>query len=252
MSTPKLVLVNEIIKNGKYFGRDYSPNPEIYDRACLDKKPRKYLVDEDLTPNLFWAKFIHAAGLIMRSPGVPFVTDDDNRAILQQLYHYVSGNKKEFAGDIDKGILFVGPYGTGKSLLAMVLMECLKEFWHQEINTLNPNNRKSCKAIFLPARDIFIEEEYYSPAGGGSRIEAYKTRGVLCIDDLGKEPAIVNDFGTKTKPWEDVAAYRYDQNLLTFATSNLKVEDMNYSGHCKSRMAAMMNILTLKGKNRRQ
>mgnify|MGYP006281247315 CR=1 FL=1 len=243
--------IKEAIKNGEYHGRDHSKAPELYDQHCESKKARKYLVDPTLSPKLFLSKIAYEAGTIMHPPGGPFIIDDDNRQVVEQLFHYVAGHK-DFKGDLEKGLLLIGPYGSGKSLLAMLLMKSLAEFWYYEISTLHPDNRKSPKTIFLPARDILAEEEYYSPAGDGSKTEAYKTRGILCVDDLGKEPTVVNDFGTKTKPWEDVAAFRYDTDLLTFATSNLKISDMSYSGHCKSRMHAMMNTIILKGENRRK
>ena len=85
-------------------------------------------------------------------------------------------------------------------------------------------------------------------------IEFYEKKTIF-IDDLAKETALVNDFGTKETPMSDMFALRYSSNALTFATSNFKIEQTiknNYSEYISERFYDMFNILELNGKSFRK
>jgi DNA replication protein DnaC len=52
-------------------------------------------------------------------------------------------------------------------------------------------------------------------------MEVYKKTPYLGIDDMGKEPKEVLDYGNVCNPVIDLIEYRYDKQLTTFITTNL-------------------------------
>ena len=175
-------------------------------------------------------KFTELATGRMVFSGGDFVVDDDNKDIINQLFYFLVGSDK-FNGDPIKGILLMGPYGTGKT----IIMESF-------IDIFNSDSDKRIKSV--NSKDI-------------ARIQAENEIGFLdkrplFIDDIGKEQTVVNNYGTVSKPMEDVMNERYKNGAFTLGTSNLKFEDMPYNGHTMDRMKQMFNVMVLPGKSRRK
>jgi DNA replication protein DnaC len=75
----------------------------------------------------------------------------------------------------------------------------------------------------------------------------------LFIDDLGREPKEVNNYGTKELPIIDLISIRYDFGALTFATTNFDSEKLAefYGVAIVDRFKEMFNMLVLKGASKR-
>ena len=161
-----------------------------------------------------------------------FIVDDNNKEVLNQLYYYLTKSSK-FKGDFKKGIILTGNIGTGKTLILRAYCEMIEDSTNFVINFM--------KAKDLSAKILEVGVEHCA-----SRI--------ILIDDIGKEEAIINDFGTKTTPIKDLLDARYEIGSWTFATANYKLEtfEEKYGKMIYDRMKEMFNILELKGKSRRK
>ncbi|GHV52336.1 hypothetical protein FACS1894181_15350 [Bacteroidia bacterium] len=61
-----------------------------------------------------------------------FVIDSKNEPVIEQLYLYLKMDD-QFSGDIQKGIMLVGKYGSGKTLI----MQAMVEMYNTVIHTLH-------------------------------------------------------------------------------------------------------------------
>lgn len=214
-----------IIQPGKY------PNPN-----------RQRTFSSTCPPEQFKKRFLHAATKRLFIPGEAFIVDDQNKEVINQLYFYLIGGQ-QFHGELGKGIILIGSVGAGKTVIMNAFLDVLSsvaEFPDAEHSVAATSVRR------LASRNLnerMKEEE--------DTVYKRLYTQLLYVDDLGKEPQKVNDFGTTSKPFEDFIEVRYRKRGLTFGTSNLTLEDMPYSGHCKDRVKQMFNFIILPGKTRR-
>lgn len=68
---------------------------------------------------------------------------------------------------------------------------------------------------------------------------------MLGIDDLGIEATEVIDFGNITNPMIDLLEYRYNQQLFTFITTNLKADEVRrkYGDRIADRFNEMLEVI---------
>lgn len=170
--------------------------------------------------------------LAKRNINIEFLIDEKNKDIVNQLYWYAVGSKK-FNGDIQKGIMLVGNLGTGKTLIMSAFLNTLENASNKIITRFN-------------AKEVFEKLKEKEP-------DFYKIRP-LFIDDVGKEPNIVNDYGTKIAPISDLFALRYDFGAWTFITTNHGGEELleKYGSSTIDRFKEMFNIIKLNGESRRK
>lgn len=137
-------------------------------------------------------------------------------------------------------LLLMGTTGTGKTTMMLSVYDVLQALYREEI----ADNEVSF---------------YYTKASeiGGimktneQNFKRLKQSMVLFVDDLGfnGESEVVNDYGVKRKPIEDIIEYRYDKQLATIFTTNLN-EDMikdTYGKRVHSRMREEFLFLPMTG-----
>jgi len=178
-----------------------------------------------IEPGEFAEHFILNATAKLGYSGDAFIVDDTNKDVINQLYYFLIGSDK-FTGHLDRGVLLLGALGSGKTLI----MESFVDVF---------NNCSGKIITKISSRNI------------SSLIDMYMDRKPLFVDDIGKEQTTVTNYGTVSRPFEDLINDRYKNNALTFGTSNLKLEDMPYNMHTIDRMKQMFNVLILPGKSRR-
>ena len=192
---------------------------------------RFFALTDKVSPAEFKNRFLRKALDMIRFNGNEFTVDEFNKDIINQLYYYLVGNSNLFKGDLNRGIMLIGPYGTGKTVLMESFLSCFNGFTNKRV-------------LSISSREIFEILKEKGPS--------FLNKRPLFIDDVGKEHIIVNDFGTKVIPFEDIVAERYKKGAITFGTSNLTLDDMPYHLHTKDRLQQMFNYLILSGKTRRK
>lgn len=129
-------------------------------------------------------------------------------------------------------LLLYGGIGTGKTTMSRAvisLFSTLKSTASRMIHEIGPyattaQQDKRQAGLFdffarlqvpeiLPARKL----------AKSSSLDGFE-KGFLVIDDLGCEPSIVNDFGTKTTPLIDLLYARYDAMQPTIVSTNLTLD----------------------------
>jgi len=167
--------------------------------------------------------------------------DSDNLPILKQLYYWLTGDEKNFIGDLYKGFLIVGTFGTGKSILMDTFITLFSKFINSDKNLLNK--------IIIETLDIEKLERIFK----NDTLHEYSSK-IIVLDDIGKELNELNIYGNKISPMVKFIEYRYNKRYLTFGTSNfnLKSLETKYGKYISSRIDEMCNIMELNGTIRRK
>lgn len=144
---------------------------------------------------------------------------------------------------LNKGIMLLGGIGTGKTLLMRGLVDVYYFF--------------ELKLKILPTYAITEDFATNGPAAFGKIYhkgnDINPVYDSLVIDDFGAE-AIASHYGLVTNVIAEVMLRRYDQQAVTFGTSNLDQKTLRkfYGDRVWSRMKAMFNFIELKGNDRRK
>ena len=167
-----------------------------------------------------------------------FEVTEENQELLSAVFAYLnrSNNDSELSYkgnvlDLDKGLLFLGPFGVGKSLLMRVIFE----------------NRNLLK---LTGRFVTSQQVFDYPKKELETIVGKDKYG-LFIDDIGEEPNVLNDFGTQDTPVGNLlkarmdAWERYPEAPKLFISTNCKETILNqvYGGRVVSRLYDACNVL---------
>jgi len=139
--------------------------------------------------------------------------------------------------DPTKGLLIMGPVGVGKTyLIGQYLKNKNRGPW------LEPHIiRKGIEVHGLSFFDQFLLDH-------------------LTFDDLGKEPEMVNVFGTAFFPGQELIDIRYSvfkrtvgKNRTCFTTNlNRELLQEKYGERCFSRLTEMCNFVAILGDDRRK
>lgn len=196
-------------------------------------KKRRVFIKADV--EIFKQLFLLNANieLAKRNRRIDFVIDEENKEVINQLYFYSIGSEK-FTGDLYKGIMLVGNLGTGKTLIMSAFL-----------NIIESGSNKIITRFHSKEVPLKLKEKESDP-------DFYKTRPIF-IDDVGKEPSMINNYGTKTSPISDLFALRYDFGSWTFTTTNHTGKELleKYGGSTVDRFKEMFNIINLTGNSRR-
>lgn len=132
------------------------------------------------------------------------------------------------------GVFLSGRAGCGKTTLAQALSDVCQVLWKKDLSTRCP---------VYDARDFRNAEI----------LEEAKKRPLICIEDLGRETVVVNDFGTKISPIVDILESRYAERKFTLITSNIPPKDIaeRYGERIADRLREMMEVVTLEDKSYR-
>lgn len=169
-----------------------------------------------------------------------FVIDNLNESIIEQLYFYLRLDE-QFSGDLNKGIMLMGKYGSGKT----IIMQAITEMYNAVIHSLHIQ-RPLLK--FFKSSDLqnILKEK---------PINTFSRRP-LVIDEFGREPKQIMDFGNLKSPMIELLCERYDNGAWTHGTSNFTLETLcsenQYGKMTGDRLKSMFNFIELKGESRRK
>jgi Cdc6-like AAA superfamily ATPase len=174
---------------------------------------------------------------------------------LMQIYRYINRdqeleNEKTNFGrnwNLDAGLLLMGNFGTGKTLILKGIYELMKD-------QAKKGKLIGIQGRYITARQIstcyqFTPKEIPTLIG--------KPENDIFIDELGDEPLSVSNYGTSESPVYAVLKQKLDDwdNIARkprlFTTTNLSKKEITdrYHERVWSRMVSSTNILILGGGN---
>lgn len=175
-----------------------------------------------------------------RREEVAFSIDKLNEPVIKQLYLYLTLDDR-FSGDLQKGIMLVGKYGCGKTLI----MQAVTEMYNSVIHSLH---------IQRPLLKFFKSVELQDILRSKS-IKSF-SRMPLVIDEFGREPKQVMEFGNLRSPMIELLCERYDSGAWTHGVSNFTLDTLSsenqYGKMTGDRLKSMFNFIELKGESRRK
>ena len=76
-------------------------------------------------------------------------------------------------------------------------------------------------------------------------LQELRSEELLAIDDLGKEPTEVLDYGNVLNPVIDILEYRYNRQLFTVVTTNLTPKEIRekYGARIADRFNEMLHVI---------
>lgn len=135
------------------------------------------------------------------------------------------------------GVMFCGTCGNGKSTMLEALMTATL--------SLGENHFKYIHERFDPLMRIMDARDVVLLGKDFDTIRRLRSRDLLAIDDFGKEPAEVMDYGTMLNPLVHLLEFRYNQQLFTAISTNLTASEIKakYGARIADRFNEMLNVI---------
>lgn len=167
---------------------------------------------------------------------IPFQDDKDTREKIEKAAKWLTGDYKV-------GLLLYGSIGSGKSTLGRAISKLIGILFNSSISS----ERKGVyrvSALEL-AKNVTDDPAYFNKL---------KNQELLFVDDIGTEPASVKSWGNEFSPVTELLYARYDRQLFTIATSNLKDTDFGerYGGRIADRLEEMFERVHYQNKSYRK
>jgi DNA replication protein DnaC len=193
-----------------------------------------YTIENDIKIYHFKAclEFIQAKG--KEKYGNEFSIRKEDFILIRKVLCYAIRDEEacqKYEIDFNKGILLLGPVGSGKTSL----MTLIRDFFPT-----------SFRPILKSTREVsyeFIKEGY-------EIIDQYgKSDKVFCFDDLGVESSLKH-YGNECNTMGEILLSRYDQFIqfgtMTHVTTNLNSVELEkmYGVRVRSRLREMFNLIT--------
>ena len=173
----------------------------------------------------------HYGSIVVNRHGTPKF-DENTETNLKFLARYLTREKPKF------GVMFSGTCGNGKTTLMYALQSA--------INDLDRRGHfKFLSEYFTVGMRIVDAMDIVIMAKDLNSIRSLRERSMLAIDDLGKEPTEVLDYGNVLSPVVDLMEYRYQHQLFTAVTTNLTPDEIRdkYGKRIADRFNEMLEVI---------
>lgn len=167
---------------------------------------------------------------------IPFHDDKDTREKIEKAAKWLTGDYKV-------GLLLYGSIGSGKSTLGRAISKLIGILYNSSI-TSERKGVYRISALDL-AKNVTDDPAYFNKL---------KNQDLLFVDDIGTEPASVKSWGNEFSPVTELLYARYDRQLFTIATSNLKDADFGdrYGPRISDRLEEMFERVFYQNKSYRK
>lgn len=178
--------------------------------------------------------------LFRQNQNIGFTINEHNEPIIEQLFLYLTRDSS-FEGNLHKGIMLQGKFGCGKTAI-MGTYSLIHNYIVQRFEVRLPLVT-FIKSVHLQGQIVkqSISSFVYRP---------------LIIDEFGREPKTVQDFGNILRPVSELLSVRSDNGSLTHGTTNFTFDTLSsenfYGGMIGDRLKMMFNFITLHGESRRR
>lgn len=172
-----------------------------------------------------------------------FILTEATLKALNALTNAMTAEKPRF------GVMLTGTLGNGKTTLMYAFKRVVKLLG--DMGKLVNLDTERCKFDYKMSI-VDVKEIIKASKKSPEKYEKMCTQQLLGIDDLGKEPTLVNDYGSLETPVVDLLEYRYNRQLFTFTTTNLLARKQNeddvtirdkYGNRMADRFNEMFNVI---------
>lgn len=159
-----------------------------------------------------------------------FVRDKYNEGVIRQLAAALTQQEPKF------GVMLCGKVGNGKTTLIYALRAVV--YYCRDVGWIGPDYAE--RFSIEEAKDVVRYAKRCD-----DRYEKIRKQPMLAIDELGREPLEVLDYGNVLNPILDVLEYRYNQQLPTFLTTNLDAREIRekYGDRIADRFNEMLHVI---------
>lgn len=190
-----------------------------------------------------------------------FIVDETNEPYMELLAAYFSSDPV-FVGlaaslgvtnaSLDKGLLLAGAVGVGKTAMMTLYSKNQRQVY--EVRTAQDIAENYLNAEYPSVYVAQMTELRELPLNDLKNL--YQTKAGLCIDDVGSE-VLKTNYGNKKNVIAEIVESRYAAGTcgaFLHMTTNLTSQQLKeaYGERVSSRLREKMNVIVLKGKDRRK
>lgn len=165
-----------------------------------------------------------------------FIADVETKANIEHIAKFLTSDNAKF------GIMLCGVPGNGKTTLLYAFQAATN--WLNDIGHFKV--RKGIRII--DAKEIAqLAKDYASFCN-------LRNMPMIAIEDMGREPTEVLDYGNVMNPVIDLIEYRYNLQLFTFITTNLTKSQIRekYGNRIADRFNEMLEVIIFKNETYRK
>lgn len=178
--------------------------------------------------------------LLRQNQKIVFEMDKYNEPIIEQLFFFLTRDS-QFQGDLNKGILVQGKFGCGKT----VIMETFAEIHNHIIKRMGIK-----RPLITFIKSLDLQEKLITQS---TTSFVYRP---LIIDEFGREPKTVQDYGNTMRPISELLSLRSDNGSITHGITNFSFErlvtETYYGAMIGDRLKMMFNLMPMKGDSKRK
>lgn len=171
-----------------------------------------------------------------------FHLDDATKSNIHSVASFLTADKPKF------GLLLCGNPGNGKTTMMYAFQNATN--YLVRLGVYDGDEYSGCK-VTLPihdARDITEAAKDYD------KFQSFKESYMLGLEDIGREPTEVLDFGNVLNPIIDLLECRYRDQLFTFITTNLTPKQVRdkYGNRIADRFNEMVECIVFENQTYRR
>lgn len=157
-----------------------------------------------------------------------FVADERTKENCKRLAAFLTADKSKF------GVMLCGICGNGKTTMLYAFRSAMN--WLSDCRCFG-DERKGIRVIDAKEIAAYAKEP--------RSFHELRSASMLGIEDMGREATEVIDFGNVLNPVIDLLEYRYNQQLFTFITTNLKADEVRkkYGDRIADRFNEMLEVI---------